>query len=68
MIHTLQNRLGRHSVRGVGRSSGSWSADPQGPGITVFFDGNAAKRATADPYWKNQTPLRREKSSLECLD
>ena len=48
---------------GVGRSSGSWSADPQGPGITGYIDGNTAERAPSDPHWEKQTPLRRAKSS-----
>ena len=42
---------------GAGRSSGSWSADPQGPGITGYIDGNAAERAPSDPHWETQTPL-----------
>jgi len=48
---------------GAGRSSGSWNADPQGPGITGYFDGNAAERAPSDPHWETQTPLRQAKSS-----
>ena len=54
---------GRVGGGGAGRSSGSWSADPQGPGITGYFDGNAAERAPSDPHWETQTPLRRAKSS-----
>ena len=58
LLHSIQHQGG-----GAGRLSGSWSADPQGLGITGYFDGNAAERAPSDPHWETQTPLRREKSS-----
>ena len=39
---------------GAGRSVGSWSADPLGPGIWAFFDGNAAKGVLTVPYRENK--------------